>query len=324
MLYISESPHRISLFTSFSYIQDYKNNYTLESVLGFGTGALTSDSHNYTESNLNDADLSNLEVPFFLSFKLRTPLMQSRGGLDFLFEYDGGGLNIGASIPLNPAWKIKLAITNFGEISKFGEWNQDGTILSDAPALGIGIQMNIPKLKYKKVKSSVNDLSSIYNQIPYDESVDSLVRHATVLITALEDSLAQQIQTQDNLQSINQSLNQHINYLEDSLSMVLLDDKIVQLNLNQSMKHLSQSLAHYYTQNYKDALEETDKAIALFPGLAIAYARKGSIYYRLGDEQRATVNWNIALTLDPEYDEVRTVLMILQNNKDLKSVILPE
>ena len=149
--------------------------------------------------------------------------MQSRGGVDFLFEYDGGGLNIGASIPLNPDWKIKLAITNFGEISKFGEWDQDGTILSDAPALGIGIQMNIPKLKYKKVKSSVNDLSSIYNQIPYDESVDSLVRHATVLITALEDSLAQQIQIQDNLQSINQSLNQHINYLKDSLSMVLLD-----------------------------------------------------------------------------------------------------
>ena len=109
-----------------------------------------------------------------------------------------------------------------------------------------------------------------------------------------------------------------------SILHLLLDDKIVQLNLNQSMKHLSQSLAYYYAQNYKEALEETDKAIALFPDLAIAYARKGSIYYRLGDEQRATVNWNIALTLDPEYDEVRTVLMSLQNNKDLKSVILPE
>ena len=136
--------------------------------------------------------------------------------------------------------------------------------------------------------------------------------------------MAQQIQDQENLKSINHSLNQHINYLKDSLSMVLLDDKIVQLNLNQAMKHLSQSLAYYYTQNYNDALEETDKAIALFPDLAIAYARKGSIYYRLGDEQRATVNWNIALTLDPEYEEVRTVLMSLQDNKDLKAVILPE
>ena len=129
---------------------------------------------------------------------------------------------------------------------------------------------------------------------------------------------------QKTLQSINQSLKQRINYLEDSLSMVLLDDKIVQLNLNQAMKHLSQSLAYYYTQNYNNALEETDKAIALFPDLAIAYARKGSIYYRLGDVSRATVNWNIALTLDPEYEEVRRVLINLKDDKDLKAVILPE
>ena len=126
------------------------------------------------------------------------------------------------------------------------------------------------ELSLKEVEISVNELSSIYNQIPYDESVDSLVRHATVLINALEDSLAQQIQDQENLKSINQSLNQHINYLKDSLSMVLLEDKIVQLNLNQAMKHLSQSLAYYYTQNYNDALEETDKAIAIFPDTAAA------------------------------------------------------
>ena len=51
----------------------------------------------------------------------------------------------------------------------------------------------------------------------------------------------------------------------------------------------------------------------LNPNLAIAYARKGSIYYRLGDISQATVNWNIALMLDPEYNEVRTVLMNLKD-----------
>ena len=203
ILYTADNPHRISLFTSFSYSQNLKNNYTLESVLGFGTGALSFDSHNYTESTI-DSTAAN----FFLGFKLKTPLLLDRGGLDFMFEYDGSGFNLGAAIPLNPAWTINLAITNFGEISEFGEWNDNGTILADSPALGIGIQMNIPKLKYKKVKSSVNELSSIYNQIPYDESVDSLVRHATVLINALEDSLNQQIQDQENLKSLNQSLNQ--------------------------------------------------------------------------------------------------------------------
>jgi len=321
ILYTSDNPHRISLFTSFSYIQNLKNNYRLESVLGFGTGSLTSDSHDYTES-ITDSE----GVPFFIGFKLQTPMMLDRGGLDFMFEYDGVGLNVGASLPLNKAWTVNLGITNFGNIAKFGDWSNDasGSIYPDSPALAIGIQMNIPKLKYKKIQSSVNDLTSIYNQIPYDESIDSLVRQATIIIDGLEDSLSHQTQEHTTLQSINQSLKQRINYLEDSLSMVLLDDKIVQLNLNQAMKHLSQSLAYYYTQNYNNALEETDKAIALFPDLAIAYARKGSIYYRLGDVPRATVNWNIALTLDPEYDEVRTVLMNLQDNKDLKSAILPE
>ena len=321
ILYTTDNPHRISLFTSFSYVQKLKNNYQLESVLGFGTGSLTSDSHDYTQS-VTDAD----GVPFFLGFKLKTPLMMDKGGLNFLFEYDGVGLNLGSSIPLNDAWTINVAITNFANIAKFGEWGPDPgrLILPDSPALGIGIQMNIPKLKYKKVTSSVNDLTGLYSQIPYDESVDSLVRQATIIINGLEDSLSQQNQDHKTLQSINQSLKQRINYLEDSLSMVLLDDKIVQLNLNQAMKHLSQSLAYYYTQNYNNALEETDKAIALFPDLAIAYARKGSIYYRLGDVSRATVNWNIALTLDPEYEEVRNVLINLKDDEDLKTVILPE
>ena len=83
------------------------------------------------------------------------------------------------------------------------------------------------------------------------------------------------------------------------------------------------SLAYYYTQNYSDALAETDKAIAIFPDLAIAYARKGSIYYRLGDTQRATVNWNIALTLDPEYEEVRSVLLNLKIESCILGRTLP-
>ena len=184
--------------------------------------------------------------------------------------------------------------------------------------------MNIPKLKYKKVRTSIDGISNIYSQMPYDESLDSLVRHATVVVSSLEDSLSYQNEETKNLATINQSLKQKIAELEDSLRHVLLDITISEVSLNKAMKHLSNSLTLYYAQHYSIALEETDKAIALFPDLAIAYARKGSIYYRLGDEQRATVNWNIALTLDPEYDEVRTVLMSLQNNKDLKSVILPE
>ena len=58
-----------------------------------------------------------------------------------------------------------------------------------------------------------------------------------------------------------------------------------------------------------------EMAIQLNPDLAIAYARRGSIYYKLGDTQRATINWNLALKLDPEYDDVRNILRALKENR---------
>ena len=39
--------------------------------------------------------------------------------------------------------------------------------------------------------------------------------------------------------------------------------------------------------------------------------------------QSASINWNIALKLDPEYDEVRDILEALKSNK-LKSADLQE
>ena len=87
---------------------------------------------------------------------------------------------------------------------------------------------------------------------------------------------------------------------------------------------LSKSLEAYYNEEFELALKETEKAINIFPELAIAYARKGSIYYRMGDYKRATINWNIALKLDPEYDEVRAVLLDVKENEDVQFNKLPE
>ncbi len=72
-----------------------------------------------------------------------------------------------------------------------------------------------------------------------------------------------------------------------------------------------------------EALKEVDLSLELKPDLALAYARRGSIYYKLGDVQRATINWNLALRLDPEYDDVRNILKALNENR-LKEVNLFE
>ena len=41
-------------------------------------------------------------------------------------------------------------------------------------------------------------------------------------------------------------------------------------------------------------------------------------YYKLNQLDRATLNWNIALKLDPEYQEVREMLNALKNNNESK------
>ena len=78
---------------------------------------------------------------------------------------------------------------------------------------------------------------------------------------------------------------------------------------------LSACWTNFYQGNFRDALQEVEMAIQLNPDLAIAYARRGSIYFKLGDVQRATINWNLALKLDPEYDDVRNILRGLKEGR---------
>ena len=93
---------------------------------------------------------------------------------------------------------------------------------------------------------------------------------------------------------------------------------ISEKNMNEAMRHLSKSLRYFYAGDYREALKEVDLSLELNPNMALAYARRGSIYYKLGDVQRATINWNLALRYDPEYTDVRNILKALSENQ-LKS-----
>ena len=107
-----------------------------------------------------------------------------------------------------------------------------------------------------------------------------------------------------------------IKTLEDSINVQYLKQRISVSELNIAMKHMTQSLQYYYDEQYILALDEVEKALQRFPALAIAYARKGSIYYQLGDLNQATINWNLALKHDPEYTEVQQMLSSIQTKID--------
>ena len=132
---------------------------------------------------------------------------------------------------------------------------------------------------------------------------------------AVSDSVRFVTFSLDNNEIEKTSLQQKIASIEDSLHQTHNQKQIDIKNFNKASRHISKALRLYYEQDYNKALVEIDRAIEINPNLALAYARKGVIYYRLGQMQSASINLNIALKLDPEYEEVREVLEALKEDK---------
>ncbi len=321
VIYESESTNNtLSLFANFSSHKEF-DNFALTSLLGFGTGKISNDPQNFANTNGEDEESSS---GVFLGFHLNTPYLKNNGGVNIIAEYDGQGVNMGCEIPLTSEYRVGLGITNFQNLSEFGTQGdteaEDRSLLADAPAISFGISMNIPRIKSSFDETS-GPISNSY-ELPEDlVSAEHAYKQAGDIIANLRDSLKVAQFELDNISDSNINLAQKTHVLEDSTRKHYLDVQISKSNLNAAMRHLSKSLRLFYEQEYKEALKEANRAIELNPELAIAYARKGSIYFKLGDQQRATINWNIALKLDPEYSEVRDMLQAIKENR-LRSVEL--
>ena len=103
--------------------------------------------------------------------------------------------------------------------------------------------------------------------------------------------------------------------LEDSTKTILLDIQINQSKRNEAMRLFQDSYDKLVEEKYYESLDLINSVIELQPNLAVAYARRGTVYYYLGDLKAASMNWNLALKLDPEYYQVRDVLQSLKDGK---------
>ena len=318
--------HELSFYMSLlnSNIPIGKNEkFTLQTALGFGTGKINYDSHNYTEGVSHKAR-------FFFGLNFKTPYLSHTGGVNLLLDFDGSGTHVGAIVPINKKLDIKLAITNMQNIGKMND-NQgdlDKTIFSNAAGLSFGLGFKLqgtaktpPKILSQKIKfqSDPRDCIVIHsrqnhqsplsmNDVCEDYALNEFVANINYDFTTLHDSINLIKQTNTNYLLDNAAKDYEIKMLQDSINMQYLKQRISKSELNIAMKHISQSLQYYYNGDYILALEEIDNAIKRFPEMAIAYARKGSIYYQMGDLQQATINWNLALKYDPEYLEVQEML----------------
>ena len=293
--------------------------YLLSTYMGFGTGTLAGSLPVDTTASLPDS--SRIKVGVFTGFRLKTPIFAQRGGLDIMAEWDGSGVNVGLRIPITPDYRLQIGVVNIDKLGQFGLQSDKQLLTPDAPAVVMALNLSIPRIVAGRAPHALEALGprpttpAIAEESLLAAQLDSTLKDADFVLASLRDSLRIADFEIDNLHGQLALRNQSGVVLADSVRSMQLSIEMIKSNMNVTMRHLSAALQHYYKENYRDALQEVEMAIQLNPDLAIAYARRGAIYYKLGDTQRATINWNMALKLDPEYDDIRNALRALKENR---------
>ena len=290
------------------------SNYSLFSYMGFGTGGL---SHAFANGS------SSTSAGVFAGVLLKTNVFEKKGGLDFIGEFDGGGINFGARIPLTTDYHINIGLVNAVKLPSYNEFDvEDSLYYKNYPSITISIDFTIPRIKpeyaRRKILEGMVDKESrmiLDLEEQFAVKIDSTLKAADFEIAKLRDSLRVYETEIKYLTSQVALLRQKTSVLEDSVRSVKLAKHAMDQNINLALKHLSRSLRYFYAGDFREALQEVEAAIDLNPNLALAYARRGSIYYKLSDIDRATLNWNLALRIDPEYDDVRNILRAMYENR---------
>ena len=288
-------------------------DYKMNTYMGFGSGGLgPMDSIKVVTDTTQQGNAG-----VFVGFLLKTPYFARTGGMDIVGEFDGTGVNVGLRIPLTSDYRLNLGFTH---IERLPDW--DSRYWTGHPAFSLGLDMAVPRLPSGQVPQVGPSGRPMAPGMPVPEGYetvpmyrDSTIAMADFAVKSLRDSISMMDNEMRNLMVKLSAKEQESKFLDDSLRSLKLDQNVSDKNMNEAMRHLSRSLRYFYAGDFRESLKEVDLALELQPDLALAYARRGSIYYKLGDVQRATINWNLALRLDPEYDDVRNILKALHENR---------
>ena len=306
-------PNELSFFgviSSEQMIRDFKVN----TFLGFGTGGFGA----IDTIEVDSLKTSGTSAGVFMGLIFNTPYLDKWGGIDIVGEFDGNGINVGLRIPLTSDYRLNLGFTHIEKLPNWKDRYWEGHA-----AFTLGFEISAARSPGIKVPGGGPSPNLLPNDKISQSNVDTTLMIADYAVNTLRDSMGMMNNEMRNLMIRLAAMEQHSKFLEDSLKAVKLNNNVSEQKMNDAMRHLSRSLRYFYAGNYRSSLQEVESALELNPNLALAYARRGSIYYKLGDVQRATINWNLALRMDPEYDDVRNVLKALHENR-LKSTTMIE
>ena len=306
-------PNELSFFgviSSEQMIRDFKVN----TFLGFGTGGFGA----IDTIEVDSLKTSGTAAGVFMGLIFNTPYLDKWGGIDIVGEFDGNGINVGLRIPLTSDYRLNLGFTHIEKLPNWKDRYWEGHA-----AFTLGFEISAARSSGAKIPGGGPSPNILPNDKVSQSNVDTTLMMADYAVSTLRDSMGMMNNEMRNLMIRLAAMEQHSKFLEDSLKAVKLNNNVSEQKMNDAMRHLSRSLRYFYAGNYRSSLQEVESALELNPNLALAYARRGSIYYKLGDVQRATINWNLAIRMDPEYDDVRNVLKALHENR-LKSTTMIE
>ena len=307
---LSLDPKELSFFGIVS-SQKQMGQYNMNTFIGFGTGGFGAIDTVNTDTLTEKITGTNAGV--FAGAIFNTPYLEKWGGVDIVGEFDGNGINVGLRIPLTSDYRLNLGFTHIEKLPKWKDRYWEGHA-----GLTIGFEITAPRGSAIKTPGS-GPAPPVYGKGPVNMAeMDTTLMLADYMVTTLRDSMGMMNNEMRNLITRLSAMEQHSTFLEDSLKAIRLNNNVNEHKMNEAMRHLSRSLRYFHAGDYRTSLQEVESALDANPNLALAYARRGSIYFKLGDLQRATINWNLALRMDPEYDDVRNVLKAL-HEKRLKS-----
>ncbi len=318
---LSLNPEELSFF---AVVSSEKNlgKYYLNTFMGFGSGGFAA------ADSISSNDSSGTKAGVFMGLIMNTPYLEKWGGIDLVGEFDGTGINVGLRIPLTSDYRLNLGFTH---IEKLPDWKS--RYWKGHPGITLGFDMVVPRAGGRSLtrgSGAPSPFPETQLKLPgtgqyesLSSSSDSTLALADFAVHTVRDSMKMLKNEMRNMMVQLASIQQQSQFLEDSLLAMKLNRNVDEKNMNGAMRHLSRSLRYFYSGDYRAALQEVESALDMNPNIALAYARRGSIYYKLGDIQRATINWNLALRMDPEYDDVRNILKALHENR-LKSTSVVE
>ena len=79
----------------------------------------------------------------------------------------------------------------------------------------------------------------------------------------------------------------------------LKDEEISTVNTTVGLKHIQDGMTFYYNGEYRKAQKSYKLAVKFFPESAMVHERLGSIYFKLGEFDKAKIQWEKANILSP-------------------------